>query len=68
MTPAAVLDTYLPETIRTEIEQTYYAQVNAQARLDQAVLDPDFLDAPFKHVAFFSDHGDSWVKERPRRG
>lgn len=51
------LNKYLPEYIREQIEERYYAKVNAQANLEQVRRDPDFLRAPQKHVALFSDHG-----------
>jgi hypothetical protein len=48
---------YLPERVRAWLETHYYARVNAQARLECLILDPDFLDAPRKHVGLYSDHG-----------
>lgn len=51
------LDCYVPEPIRVWIEQRYYAKVNAQAVLDQAVKDPTLWIDPANHVALFSDHG-----------
>ena len=51
------LDNYLLPEIRSQIEQQYYAWINTQARLDHLADDPEFLTAPEKHVAFFSDHG-----------
>ena len=51
------LDAYLSSEIRIQIEQQYYAKINAQAQLDQLADNLAFLAAPENHVAFFSDHG-----------
>ncbi len=48
---------YLPQKIRTQIEQNYYARVNFQAELDYVARNEDFLADPLKHVALYSDHG-----------
>jgi GAF domain-containing protein/CRP-like cAMP-binding protein len=60
------LDRYLPETIREKIERTYYARVNQQAELDQAVRSKDFVEDPLNHVALFSDHGVVHVRDVAR--
>lgn len=57
------LDHYLSSTIRSQIEQQYYARINAQAQLDQLAADPDFITRPETHVAFFSDHGVVHVRD-----
>lgn len=55
--PLDTFNRYIPEPIRVWIEQHYYAKVNAQAVLDQAVKDPTLWIDPANHVALFSDHG-----------
>lgn len=57
------LDHYLSPKIRSQIEQQYYARINAQAQLDQLAADPDFIASPEAHVAFFSDHGVVHVRD-----
>jgi hypothetical protein len=37
---------YLPEKVRTHIEQTYYARVQAQAQLEAITNVPEFRTAP----------------------
>jgi len=61
------LDRYLPEPIRSQIEQDYYARVNARARLEQAIHDPDFLQHGTGHIALFSDHGVVQVRDVARQ-
>jgi hypothetical protein len=57
MNSLSQLDRYLPEKLRSHIEQRYYARVNAQAHLDQAIHDPEFLGDMEGHVMLISDHG-----------
>jgi len=57
MNPLSQLDRYLPEKLRSHIEQRYYARVNAQARLDRVIHDPEFLSHLSDHMALISDHG-----------
>jgi hypothetical protein len=57
------LDPFLPEEIRTAIEQRYYARINEQASLEQLRFDPHFLNNPGRHVALFSDHGVVHVRD-----
>ncbi len=57
------LNRYLPESIRENIEQNYYAKVNQQATLDQAVRSKEFIEDPLNHVALFSDHGVVHVRD-----
>src|SRR5918998_1218088 len=59
----AELDRYLPASIRGHIEQHYYARINAQARLEQLLQDPEFLRDPAHHVALFADHGVVHVRD-----
>ena len=57
------LDTYLPESIRSQIEQRYYARVNEQARFERFIDDPEFVRHPLRHIALFSDHGVVHVRD-----
>ena len=57
------LDRYLPEKIRAEIEQRYYARVSAQSCLEALAQDEAFLHDPTRHVAFFADHGVVHVRD-----
>jgi len=61
--PLPHLNRYLPEEIRVHIEQTYYAKVEQQAKLDYAINDQDFLANPAEHVALYSDHGVVHVRD-----
>ncbi len=61
------LDQYLSPAIRSHLEATYYAQVNAQARLDRVIYDPDFIRDPENHVALFADHGVVHVRDVARQ-
>jgi hypothetical protein len=63
MQQAELLDRYLPAPIRVWIEQTYYAQINAQAQLDAALADPTFYCDPAAHLALFNDHGVVHVRD-----
>jgi hypothetical protein len=57
------LDRYLPQKIRFQIEQNYYAKVNEQAQLDQVARNEEFLGNPLNHVALYSDHGVVHVRD-----
>ncbi|MGJ5633192.1 hypothetical protein [Nostoc sp. CALU 1950] len=57
------VERYLPEKIRTYIEENYYAKVQQQAELDYAVRDENFLANPLQHVALYSDHGVVHVRD-----
>ncbi len=63
MISEAQLDHYLPASISGYIEQQYYVRVNAQARLEQVLQDPEFLRDPARHVALFADHGVVHVRD-----
>ncbi|HLO18348.1 MAG TPA: hypothetical protein VK206_26180 [Anaerolineales bacterium] len=54
---------YLSASVREYIEQTYYARVNEQAKLENLICDPFFLENAAKHPAFFSDHGVVHVRD-----
>ncbi len=57
------LDKYLTKKIREKIEQDYYAKINEQARLDNALRDSDFKSNPLEHVIMLADHGIMHVRD-----
>ena len=54
---------YLPASVREHIERVYYAQINEQAKLENLIHDPLFMQNAAKHPAFFSDHGVVHVRD-----
>ena len=54
---------YLSTYVRGRIEQAYYARVNEQAKLENLIRDPLFMQNAAKHPAFFSDHGVVHVRD-----
>lgn len=54
---------YLPEHLRTFIEQRFYARINAQAKLENLIEDPEFVRDPINHVGLFTDHGVVHVRD-----
>jgi hypothetical protein len=54
---------YLSASVREYIEQTYYARVNEQAKLENLISQPLFLENAAAHPAFFSDHGVVHVRD-----
>jgi len=54
---------YLSTSVRERIEQAYYARVNQQAKLENLIRDPLFMQNAAKHPAFFSDHGVVHVRD-----
>ena len=58
-----ILDRYLPEAIRTQIEQAYYARINAQGQFEKLIQDPEFWQNPTRHAALFADHGVVHVRD-----
>jgi hypothetical protein len=58
---------YLSASVRERIEQAYYARVNEQARLENLIRDPFFLEQAAKHPALFSDHGVIHVRDVARQ-
>jgi len=54
---------YLSESVREYIEQTYYARVNEQAKLENLVRNPLFMQNTATHPAFYSDHGVVHVRD-----
>lgn len=57
------LDKYLTKKIREKIEQDFYTKINEQARLDNALRDPDFKTNPLEHVIMLADHGIMHVRD-----
>ena len=54
---------YLSASVREHIEQAYYARVNEQAKLENLIRDPSFLENAAKNPVFFSDHGVVHVRD-----
>lgn len=67
MQQAAHLDRYLPPDVREWIEASYYARINAGARLEAALADPSFYHDPGAHLALFNDHGVVHVRDVARQ-
>lgn len=61
------LDCYLHQSIRTRIEQAYYAQISEQAKLENLIQNPDIWQSTATHPAFFSDHGVVHVRDVARQ-
>jgi hypothetical protein len=57
------LDPYLCSDVRREIEQRYYARVNAAAQLEQLIHDPEFLRDLHHDAALWPDHGIVHVRD-----
>jgi hypothetical protein len=47
----------LPNEFTSYLEQNYYSKITELSTLEAIINDPEFLKAPLKHVALFSDHG-----------
>jgi hypothetical protein len=58
---------YLSASVRKHIEQNYYMRVNEQAKLENLILDPLFMENSAKHPAFYSDHGVVHVRDVARQ-
>ncbi len=54
---------YLSASVREYIEQAYYARVNEQAKLENLIRNPFFMENAAKNPAFFSDHGVVHVRD-----
>ena len=54
---------YVSAAVREHLEQTYYARVNEQSRLETLIGDPRFLEDAAKNPVFFSDHGVVHVRD-----
>lgn len=61
------LDKYLSSTIREQIEERYYAQINRKSRLDHVAHDEEFLELLEEHVVLFGDHGVVHVRDVARQ-
>ena len=61
------VEQFISAKIRDHIEEQYYAKVNQQARLEQLIGDPAFLEQPEDHVGIFSDHGVVHVRDVARQ-
>ena len=51
------LDNFLSAEIRQQIEERYYARINARSRFERLRDDPVFLANMGRHVGLYSDHG-----------
>ena len=54
---------FLSASVREYIEQAYYTRVNEQAKLENLIRIPLFLENTAVHPAFFSDHGVVHVRD-----
>jgi metal-dependent HD superfamily phosphatase/phosphodiesterase len=54
---------YLSASVREQIELSYYARVNEQAKLENLIRNPLFLQNTATHPAFYSDHGVVHVRD-----
>jgi hypothetical protein len=54
---------YLSVSVREHIEQSYYARVNKQAKLEHLIRNPLFMRSTATHPAFYSDHGVVHVRD-----
>ena len=51
------LDRYLPEDVRTILEERFWHAVEEKSTVEAFSRDPTILGAPDTHPALFSDHG-----------
>ena len=58
---------YLPERIRSVIEQRYYSQIDNRGRLEQLLSDTSFSTSPHGHCALFADHGVAHARDIARQ-
>lgn len=58
---------FLSESVRDYIEQTYYARVHEQAKLENLMRDPSFLEGAAINPALYSDHGVVHVRDVARQ-
>ena len=58
---------YLSAPVREYLEQAFYARVNEQAKLENLIRDPSFLENVAKNPAFYSDHGIVHVRDVARQ-
>ena len=57
---------WIPPAVREALERTYYAEIERRASLEQFVRDPEFLQDPASHLAFYTDHGVVHVRDVAR--
>jgi hypothetical protein len=62
-TPGAELDGFLPNAVRTSLEERFWRPIEAQATLEVLCVDPAFLANPGAHPAIFADHGVVHVRD-----
>jgi hypothetical protein len=58
---------YLSTWVRERIEQSYYARVSEQAKLENLIRNPMFKKDAERHPAFYSDHGVVHVRDVARQ-
>lgn len=58
---------YLSASVRERIEQSYYASIHKQAKLEILIQNPLFLENTTVHPAFYSDHGVLHVRDVARQ-
>ena len=58
---------YLSASVREYIEQTYYARVSEQSKLENLICNPSFMEDAARDPAFFSDHGVVHVRDVARQ-
>jgi hypothetical protein len=58
---------YLSASVRERIEQSYYASIHKQAKLEILIQNPLFLENTAVHPAFYSDHGVLHVRDVARQ-
>jgi hypothetical protein len=58
---------YLCPKVRFEIEQRYYARINAGALFERLIHNPEFLRDPRRHPGLWSDHGVVHVQDVARQ-
>jgi len=54
---------YVPQAFRTFIEENFYAQVAAKARLEHFKNDASFFESPDTHIALYTDHSVVHVRD-----
>ena len=57
------VDRYLPASVRTRLEQSYYARVSAQSTFEKLLHAAEFWQDPSHHPGIFSDHGVVHVRD-----
>ncbi len=57
---------YLSKQVRDYIENTFYARITEQSKLDNLVHDKSFMEDMSSHIGLFSDHGIVHVRDVAR--